>query len=137
MEILINVGIGKAATVAPGKRAALVFDVEWNDPEGVHANPAAAWLPKESGLHVTTLTVTVSGQTAGEKLKLSVAEFTRDGKSRVKDLVGEDKVGNGTKVEYTLTGLVSLWKDKSYRAEVENFGTSTVTVEKAYLKVAK
>ncbi|ROO83848.1 hypothetical protein EDD29_1357 [Actinocorallia herbida] len=138
MEILINLGIGKAVTVAPGTRLPIAFDVEWNDPDGVHAKGAVApWLPKESGLHVTTLTVTVSGQTAGEKVKLTVAEYARDGSARVKDVVGEDKVGNGTKVDYTLTGLVSLFKDKSYRAEVENFGTTTVTVEKAFLKVAR
>ncbi len=137
LKILINLGSGKAATVAPGKRLALVFDKEWNDPEKVHADGAhAEWLPKTSAYHVVTLNLVADGQADGEKLKLTITEYERDKETRVKDALGEDKVGNGTKVEYTLSGLVWMDEKKRYRAEVENFGTAAVTVEKAYLMVA-
>ncbi|MEO3783343.1 hypothetical protein ABGB12_08445 [Actinocorallia sp. B10E7] len=138
MKILINLGRGKAVTAAPGKRQALVFDKEWNDPEKVHKDGAhAEWLPKESAYHLVTLNVIVDGQADGAKLKLTITEYERDKDTRVKDALGEDKVGNGTKAEYTLSGLVWMDEKKRYRAEVENFGTAAVTVEKAYLKVAR
>ncbi|GAA2732635.1 hypothetical protein [Actinocorallia aurantiaca] len=138
MKILINLGRGKAVTVAAGKRQALVFDKEWNDPEKVHRDGAYAdWLPKESAYHLVTLNLVAAGQADGEKLKLTVTEYERDKDTRVKDALGEDKVGNGTTAEYTLSGLMWMDEKKRYRAEVENFGTTTVTVEKAYLKVAR
>ena len=138
MKILINLGRGASVTVAPGKRQALVFDKEWNDPDKVHKDGAHAdWLPKEAAYHLATLTVIAAGQAAGEKLKLSITEYERDKDTRTKDALGEDKVGNGTRVEFTLSGLVWMDEKRRYRAEVENFGTVPVTVEKAYLKVAR
>jgi hypothetical protein len=138
VKILINLGRGAAVTVEPGRRQALVFDKEWNDPEKIHKDGAhAEWLPETAAYHLVTLNLIASGQAAGEKLKLAVTEYERDGGTRVKDALGEDKVGNGTKTEYTLSGLMWMDEKKRYRAEVENFGTTTVTVEKAYLKVAR
>jgi len=138
LKILINLGRSASVTVAPGKRQALVFDKEWSDPEKVHKDGAHAdWLPKEGSYYLVTLNVVVSGQAAGEKVKLTITEYERDKDVRVKDGLGEDKIGDGSKIEYTLSGV--LWMDEKsrYRAEVENFGAAPVTVEKAYLKVAR
>lgn len=138
MKILINLGCTKAVTIAPGARVALVFDREYDDPSGIHKDGAVAdWLPKDSAYHVVTLSLVAAGQADGEKLKPTITEYRRDTDGRIKDLVGEDKVGNGSKVEYALSGVVYLNEKHKYRAEVQNFGTVPVTVEKAYLKIAR
>ncbi|GAA3216109.1 hypothetical protein GCM10010468_37960 [Actinocorallia longicatena] len=138
LKILINLGSTKAVTIAPGARVALVFDKEYDDPSGIHKDGAVAdWLPKDTAYHVVTLSLVASGQADGEKLKPTITEYERDSNDRIKDLVGEDKVGNGTKVEYALSGLVYLNEKNKYRAEVQNFGTVPVTVEKAFLKIAR
>lgn len=138
LKILINLGSTKPTTVAAGARVSLVFDKEYSDPEGIHKDGAFPdWLPESSAFHVATLTLIVAGQAEGEKLKLMLTEYERDSNDRVRDLLGEDKVGNGTTLEYALSGIIWLSEKNKYRAEVQNHGTVPVTVEKAYLKIAR
>jgi hypothetical protein len=138
LKIVINLGSSKPTTVPAGKRVSISFDKEYSDPAGIHKDGNFPdWLPETAAYHVATLALVADGQADGEKLKLLFTEYERDSNTRIRDLVGEDKVGNGTKVEYTLSSIVWFSDKNKYRAEVTNYGTVPVTIVSANLKVAR
>ncbi|MEO3786137.1 peptidoglycan recognition family protein [Actinocorallia sp. B10E7] len=136
LEILLNLGIKGALTIAPGERVSVPWDAEYADPSHMHGS-GPAWTPKVKDWALVTLGAVVDGQGAGEKLKLAFAEYEKSGAARVKDVFGEDKIGNGTKVEYTLSGVMWLSSDRSYRVDLVNQGSGAVTVTGARLRVAR
>ena len=136
LEILFNAGIRKPLTVPPGGRVSVPWEAEYADPSNVHGS-GPSWTPKAKEWALVTLGTVVDGQAAGEKLKLVLAEYEKGGATRVKDHFGEDKIGDGTKVEYTLSGLMWLRDDRGYRVDLVNEGARPVTVTKAHLRVAR
>jgi hypothetical protein len=66
-----------------------------------------------------------------------LAEYERDTNDHVKDVLGEDKVGNGTDIEYMLSGLTWMGTNRKYRVDVENHGTAPATIKRSYLKIAR
>ncbi|MEO5877568.1 MAG: peptidoglycan recognition family protein [Streptosporangiaceae bacterium] len=138
VKIVINLGATRPAVVAAGERLSLPFDAEYSDGGGIHADGSfPAWSPKVEGWHLVTLDAVVQGQADGEKLKPCISEYERGGGKRLKDVLGEDKIGNGTPIECTLSGLVFLSAARSYRVDLINFGTVPVTVAKANLKIVR
>jgi len=138
VQIVINLGATKPAVVEPGKRFSLPFDTEYTDAGNIHADGSfPAWFPKVEGWHLVTLDTVLQGQTAGEKLKLCISEYEQAGVERVQDALGEDKIGNGTPIECTLSGLVFLSAKRSYRVDMINFGTVPVTIPRANLKIVR
>lgn len=134
LKVLLNAGIRNPLTIDPGKRVSVSWEAEYADPANVHGS-GPAWTPKTGEWALVTLGTVVDGQAAGERLRLAVAEY--DKTTRVKDHFGEDKIGNGTKVEYTLSGLLWLAKDRDYRIDMVNEGSRPVTVTKAHLRVVR
>ena len=138
VQIVINLGATKSAVVAAGKRLSLPFDAEYTDSGDIHADGSfPAWFPEIEGWHLVTLDTVLQGQVSGEKLKLCISEYEQAGASRVQDALGEDKIGNGTPIECTLSGLVFMSKSRSYRVDLINFGTVPVTVPRANLKIVR
>ncbi|MEO5877383.1 MAG: glycoside hydrolase domain-containing protein [Streptosporangiaceae bacterium] len=138
LKIVINLGSSKAVTVEPGKRVSIKFDKEYSDPQGIHKDGSYPdWLPETSAFHVATLTLIAEGIADGEKLKMIISEYERDSSTRIRDLIGEDKVGNGTRIEYTLSGIVWFSEKNKYRADVNNYGTVPIKIVSAALKVAR
>ncbi len=134
LKIVLNLGIKDALTVQAGARLSIPWTAEYSDPSGLHGD-GPAWTAKTGDWHLVTLGAVVDGQARGEKLKLAFAEY--DGGTRVKDLFGEDKIGNGTKVEYTLSGVMWCVGGRSYRVDLVNQGARAVTVSRAQLRVAR
>jgi glycoside hydrolase-like protein len=138
LKLLISLGATEPLEVAPGDRASVPFNAEYHDADKVHTDGShPSWFPKESAYYLTTVDVVVNAPAPGAKFKVIFAEYERDSNDHVKDLLGEDKIGAGTAIEYTLTGLTWQSSDRKYRVDVTNFGTEPVTVTKAYLKVAR
>lgn len=138
LQILINLGASQPMTVQPGQRGSLAFDREYYDKGDVHTDGGyPSWFPKESAYYLVTTSMVVEGQAAGDKLKILFSAYERDTNDLVKDSYGEDKVGNGTPVEFTLSGLVWMDADHKYRVDVENFGTAPLTITSAALRIAR
>jgi hypothetical protein len=138
LKIVINLGSSKPLTVPAGKRASISFDKEYSDPDGIHKDGNFPdWLPETAAFYIATLTLVADGQADDEKLKMMISEYERDSDTRVRDLVGEDKVGNGSRVEYALSGIVWFSDKSKYRADVTNYGTAPITIVSAGLKVAR
>ena len=112
------------------------WEAEYADPSNVHGG-GPSWTPKAKEWALVTLGTVVDGQAAGEKLRHGLAEYEKGGSARVKDHFGEDKIGDGTRVEYTLSGLMWLRDDRGYRVDLVNEGARPVTVTKAHLRVAR
>jgi len=136
LKILLNMGIGDAVTVAPGQRVSVPWEAEYADPSNVHSS-GPAWTPRTKDWALVTLGTVVDGQGRGEKLKLALSEYEKGSSVRVRDHFGEDKIGNGTRTEYTLSGLVWLSSERSYRVDLVNQGSRPVTVTEARLRVAR
>lgn len=138
LQILINLGASQPTTVKPGSRGSISFDREYSDKGDVHSDGNyPSWFPKESAYYLATTSLVVEGQTPGDKLKILFSAYERTTNDLVKDSYGEDKVGNGTPVEFTLSGLVWMDTDYKYRVDVENFGAAPVTITSAALRVAR
>ena len=98
MKIVIDLGSSKSVMVPAWKRVSISFDKEYSDPDGIHKDGNFPdWLPETAAFYIATLTLVADGQADGEKLKLTITEYERDSDTRIRDLVGEDKVGNGTR----------------------------------------
>ncbi|GAB2821953.1 hypothetical protein GCM10022221_20090 [Actinocorallia aurea] len=137
LALVLDLAAGGSVTVAPGARLSVPWGVEHADPSGLHAAKSAAWLPKVADWHLVTFSAVVTGHEKGERLKLVIGEYERTGNTRVKDHFGEDKIGHGTKVEHTVSGLVWLSVDRGYRADLVNHGAESVTVTAARLTIAR
>jgi hypothetical protein len=138
LKLLISLGRTEPVTVPAGGRISVSYNAEYHDPEGVHTDgDYPSWFPKTAAWHTVTVSVVVTGQAAGDKLKLIFAEYERDSNDHVKDLLGEDKVGNGTDVEFVLAGLTWMSNQSKYRVDVENHGTAEATLKRSYLKIAR
>lgn len=136
LEIVLSLGTKEPLTIGPGARESVDWGVEFADPSDVHS-AGSAWFPKTSDWHLVGLSAVVNGQLAGEKLKLIISQYEQAGVERIKDELAEDKVGNGTPIEYALTGIVWMGKERSYRVDLLNLGTQPVTLEKASFKIAR
>ncbi|HEX6468072.1 MAG TPA: DUF1906 domain-containing protein [Streptosporangiaceae bacterium] len=138
LKLLISLGATQAMEVPPGDRKSVTFNAEYHDGDDVHTDGSyPSWFPKESAYYLTSVDVVVSAPAAGAKFKVVFAEYERDADKRVKDLIGEDKIGAGTAIEYTLAGLTWQSNQRKYRVDVTNYGSDPVTVTKAFLKVAR
>jgi hypothetical protein len=138
LKLLISLGRTEPVTVPAGGRISVSYNAEYHDPEGVHTDgDYPSWFPKAAAWHTVTVSVVVTGQAAGDKLKLIFAEYERDSNDHVKDVLGEDKVGNGTDVEFVLAGLTWMSNQSKYRVDVENHGTAEATIKRSYLKIAR
>jgi hypothetical protein len=138
LKLLISLGKTQPVTVQPGARISLSFDTEYKDPEGTHTDgDYPSWFPKEGAYYTVTTTMVLTGQADGDKLKIILAEYERDTNDHVKDVLGEDKIGNGTDIESVLSGLTWMSAARKYRIDVENHGTAPATIKRSYLKVAR
>ncbi|HEY7485931.1 MAG TPA: glycoside hydrolase domain-containing protein [Streptosporangiaceae bacterium] len=138
LQLLISLGATEAATVKPGDRISLTYNKEYHDPDKVHTDGNyPSWFPKVGAYYSVSVSVVVTGQAAGDKLKIIFAEYERDTNDHVLDVLGEDKVGNGTDIEYVLAGLGWMSDKRKYRVDVENHGTAPATVKSSFLKVAR
>jgi hypothetical protein len=138
LKLLISLGRTEEAAVPPGDRISLGFDTEYHDADDVHKDGTfPSWFPKEGAYYALSVSMVVAGQAAGDKLKIIFAEYERDTNDHVKDVLGEDKVGNGTDIEYVLSGLAWMSAARKYRVDVENHGTAPVTIKRSFLKVAR
>jgi hypothetical protein len=138
LKLLISLGATKPLEVPPGERVSVPFNTEYHDADNVHSNGTyPSWLPKESAYYLTSVDVVVNAPEPGAKFKVIFAEYERDTDNHVQDLLGEDKIGAGTAIEYTLAGLTWQSNARKYRVDVTNYGSGPVTLSKAYLKVAR
>jgi hypothetical protein len=138
LKLLISLGATQPMEVPPGDRKSVTFNTEYHDADDVHTNGNyPSWLPKESAYYLTSVDVVVNAPAPGAKFKVIFAEYERNTDNRVKDVLGEDKIGAGTAIEYTLAGLTWQSNQRKYRVDVTNYGTDPVTLTKAFLKVAR
>jgi hypothetical protein len=136
VRLVADLGLSAAVTIAPGARASLTWDVEFADPADVHTT-GPAWFPKTSDYHYVTLGAVVTGQSAGDKIKFIVSEYEQAGAKVIKDALGEDKIGNGTRIEFGLSGLVWMGAGRSYRVDIVNYGTQAAVIPQATLRVVR
>ncbi|GAA3243388.1 hypothetical protein [Actinocorallia longicatena] len=133
---VLDLGLSAEVTVPPGERVSLPWNVEYADPSDVHAT-GPAWFPKTSEYHYVTLATVVTGQSTNEKVKLIISEYEQSGANRITDRLGEDKIGNGTRIEFALSGLVWMNSQRSYRVDLVNYGTVAAVIPKATLRVVR
>jgi hypothetical protein len=138
LKLLISLGATEPLEVSPGDRVSVPFNAEYHDDDKVHTDGSyPSWFPKQSAYYLTSVDVVVNAPAPGAKFKVIFAEYERDSNDHVKDLLGEDKIGAGTAIEYTLAGLTWQSTERKYRVDVTNYGTAPVTLTKAFLKVAR
>jgi hypothetical protein len=138
LKLLISLGATEPMEVPAGDRLSVTFNTEYHDSDDVHTDGRyPSWFPKESAYYLTSVDVVVDAPAAGSKFKVIFAEYERDSNNQVKDLLGEDKIGAGTTIEYTLSGLTWQSAERKYRVDVTNYGSDPVTLTKAFLKVAR
>ncbi|MCD0452607.1 hypothetical protein LO762_25990 [Actinocorallia sp. API 0066] len=137
LSLVLDLATRGTLTIPPGTRVSVPWAVENADPSGQHAANSPSWRPKTPDWHLVTLSAIVTGHKKGERLKLVIGEYEPTGSTRRKDHFGEDKIGHGTKVEHTVSGLVWLGKDHGYRADLINHGSESVTLTSARLHVAR
>ncbi|MDX6742021.1 hypothetical protein [Actinocorallia sp. A-T 12471] len=137
LKLVLDLGTSGTVTVAPGARLSVPWTVEHADASGLHAAGSASWLPKTPDWHLVTFSAVVTGHEKGGRLKLVIGEYERTGNVRRKDHFGEDKIGHGTKVEHTVSGLVWLAADHAYRADLINHTAESITLTSAHLQIAR
>jgi hypothetical protein len=138
LKLLISLGRTEEATVQPGERISLGYNTEYHDADDVHKDGSyPSWFPKEGAYYAVSVSMVVADQAAGDKLKIIFAEYERDTNDHVKDVLGEDKVGNGTDIEYVLSGLTWMSAARKYRVDIENHGTAPAIIKRSSLKVAR
>lgn len=139
LKLVCSLGMSEPVEVQPGQRVDLLLDKEYRDPDGVHGDGAHGVAPEEDGAYLVSAEVHLDGTTESGPYKIALAMFAEtDGLPYERDpfsqSIAGDVSGQGV---YGMSRAEALYKNKRYRLAFKNGAATPVTVEKAYLKLAR
>jgi hypothetical protein len=138
LKTVVDLGATAAQTIPAGGRRSLAFEVEYLDPDDIHTDAGdgvryPSIFPKGADAPYAVTVEVILAAAAPAGVEMTIAAYRRTEDVHERDIRGLTLSGTRS----VLTSVIRMSDRHKYRADIVNGSGADITVQRAYLLIAR